>query len=140
VSFSVLIARYSKGIAAIIGVVTEAINLGLIPHSAQNDVTIIVMLLTAAGVIGVPNGPTAEVAALKDVVVEHKTVLNGHADMLEAQGKEIDALAAQVTPTPAVAPTPEPTPAPEPVAVVPEPVVPPAPVDPIAALEALAAS
>ena len=50
---------YSKFIAAVIGAVTEAINVGLLPKAAHNDVSIVITILTALGVYGVTNIPKA---------------------------------------------------------------------------------
>ena len=70
-----LLSRYAKFIAALIGVATEALNVGLIPTSAQHWVTIAISALTALGVVGVTNGPSvahvqlaAKVAALEQAV------------------------------------------------------------------------
>jgi len=51
------LGRYSKFIAAVIGAVTEAINVGVLPQSAHNDVSIVITVLTALGVYGVTNTP-----------------------------------------------------------------------------------
>jgi hypothetical protein len=56
-SLAATLTRYSKFIAAIVGAITEAVNLGYIPHAAQNYVSVAVSILTALGVVGVSNGP-----------------------------------------------------------------------------------
>lgn len=50
-----ILSKYAKGIAAIIGAITMAINYGIIPHQAQDYVAIIISVLTALGVTGIPN-------------------------------------------------------------------------------------
>lgn len=135
------LSRYGKFITAILGAVTEGINLGVVPHSAQNYVTIGVSILTALGVYAVPNAPVPSVAATVTqtaaAVADHASVLATHATLLDTLGAQVASLSPAepvAPPEPVAALSPEP-PAPEPV--IPDPVV---PVDPIAALEALAAS
>jgi phytoene dehydrogenase-like protein len=56
-TLAAVLTRYSKFIAAIIGAITEAVNLGYVPDSAQKAVSLAVAILTALGVVGVSNGP-----------------------------------------------------------------------------------
>lgn len=58
-NLAAILGKYSKFITAIVGAVVEAINLGLLPHNAQNYVTVAISILTALGVYGVTNGPGA---------------------------------------------------------------------------------
>lgn len=54
-NIATILSKYSKFIAAAIGAITMAINYGIIPHQSQSYVAIIISILTALGVAGVPN-------------------------------------------------------------------------------------
>lgn len=77
-TLTLFVSRYGKFAAAIVGAVTEAINLGIVPSSAQHYVTVIVTILTALGVYAVPNGPTAAQSAVEADVTGIKQALGPH--------------------------------------------------------------
>jgi hypothetical protein len=88
-NFTTFAARYGKLIAALVGAVTEGINLGIVPSSAQNYVTVILTVLTTLGVYAVPNGPTAAQAAVNDALDEHKTTINENAALIDSNGETL---------------------------------------------------
>jgi hypothetical protein len=85
-----ILAKYAKGITALLGAVIEAINLGVIPHQAQNYVTIVVVFLTALGVTGIPNATSPD---LGTTVADHEARLSS----VEAQLPTIPDMSAAVS-------------------------------------------
>lgn len=69
-----VLSKYSKFIAAAIGAITMAINYGILPHQSQSCVAIIISILTALGVAGVPNSPSTA-SETKAQLSDHETRL-----------------------------------------------------------------
>lgn len=99
---SLTLQRYSKFIAALIGIASEAVNLSYVPHSVQNGISIAISILTAIGVAGVSNGPAMadgvaianDVASLKEQIGPLKNLKGWQNAVawLHGHGKEVMAI------------------------------------------------